>query len=240
MIIDNKNLVILIEVQKTGTTFIRRSLGYYTGTYNKDGLYISSALHKRHLTLSNIFKDPKLEHNPEDYDVHMFIRHPEDFLVSEFFEFKNNHAIPCVNKTKMFKKNTKAIQAHANYVMKRYNYLQEDGVLDLNKNLSALLSDENFNINPKNIIKSGSIRKHYVDIDIAEEKLHIHKYENFQDSIASFFEAIDRKVPDTDIRHNVNVKDQKINRQNRCLINEIFDYDFKTYGYYKRNKYSAI
>lgn len=240
MIVDNENRVILIEVPKTGTTYIRTCLKYWNNEIEDDRLYISDRMDNRHANLSVIFSDKKLEYKPEDYDVFMFIRHPEDFFVSEFFEYKDNHIIPYLNKDKMFKNPTELVKLHGKYVHDRYKFFEKEDAFDLNKNLHSILCDDNYQYFPKEFVNKKSIYKHYLDVDIEEDKLHVCKYENFKESIEKFFTAVKKPIPNTDMKFNVSKKDQKINRENRALINEIFDYDFKKYGYFKRSVYSTI
>jgi len=237
MIIDNENLVILIEVMKTGTTFIRRnvkSLGI------PNDIFISSNISERHLPLSHIFNHSALKYDPKKYDIFMFTRHPEDFFVSEFFEYKNNNIIPYLNNALFKNPHTDAMKNYMKKLHSRYKFFKEEDAFDLNKNLHSLLSDDNFQHFPKRLVNIKSIFKHYLDVEIEESKLHICKYENFKDSIDKFFKAIKKPIPNINKRVNVSQKNQKINRENRALINEIFDYDFKKYGYFKRSIYSTI
>ena len=65
------------------------------------------------------------------------------------------------------------------------------------------------------------------------------KYEDFDKSIETIFNALDLEKPDTKIKVNKHKIEEKINRESRALINNIFDKDFKEYNYRKRNRYSA-
>jgi len=239
MIIDNDNLVILIEVPKTGTTYIRTCLKYWADEKKDDRVYVSKKMNERHAKLSEIFKDPMLKHTPKDYDVFMFVRHPEDFFVSEFFEYRDNHIIPYLNKEKMFKNPTELVKLHGEFVYSRYKYFKKEDAFDLNKNLNTVLCDDGYQCFPKHFVNIKSIYNHYLDVDVLEDKLHICKYEDFKDSIEKFFRSIKKPIPNIEMKINVSKKDQKINRENRMLINEIFDGDFKKYDYYKRNIYSC-
>ena len=106
--------------------------------------------------------------------------------------------------------------------------------MQLNEFIKHSLYNERFT---KQFAADGSLYEHY-NPNKSENFISL-KYEDFDKSIETIFNALDLEKPDTKIKVNKHKIEEKINRESRALINNIFDKDFKEYNYRKRNRYSA-
>lgn len=222
MIVDKLNKVIFIEIPKTGTSFIRHHLY----DYQSDDFFVGGVVDRRHASIREISRACDLD--PRDFDIHCFTRHPEDWLVSEFLEYTENHLKPYLNGSAGEK-----IRA---YVEKRYGQCNGDP-FDLNLHLKRFLTDDEYMHAASIQVRLGSLWKPFLQFDekLDPDKIHIHKYEDFENSIEKLFTAFNKPVPSTKVRiHKTKVKKPLPNRRNRSLINKIYDSDFKQFGYKKR------
>lgn len=224
MIIDKINKVIFLELPKTGTSFIRKNLY----DYKSDDFIISPIWNFRHSSIRTCSQVYDLD--PKDFDIHCFTRHPEDWLISEFLEYTQNHLIP-------FLKGHGGIQQRK-ILNKRHSYFLDKDPFDLNVHLDVLFTNKNFKVTGgHNIVKAKSIYKPYIrckeTLDL--NNIHIHRYEDFKNSIEKLFTAFKKPTPNlNEIIHKTNTEKPYPNRQNRSRINRIFDSDFKQFGYQKR------
>lgn len=222
MIIDKQNKVIFLEIPKTGTSFVRHHLYDYVS----DDFIISPLLKFRHAPLQVAVNHYNID--VKEFDVYCFARHPEDWLVSEFAEYTTNHLTPFLEG--------KGGELTRKHVRNRHSYFFGKDPFDLNVHLDMLLTDDAF-VPMKRTVELGSMWKPTVQCkeELDPNKLHVHKYEDFQDSIAKLFTAFNKPVPNhTKVVHKTQVKKQIPTRRNRSRINRIFDTDFKEFGYQKR------
>lgn len=184
-------------------------------------------VHKnRHVDIKTISEVCNLD--PRDFDIHCFTRHPEDWLVSEFVEYIENHLKPYLDGL-----GGKHIRK---YVATRHSFCNGDP-FDLNLHLKRFLTDDEYMIRARIQVKLGSIWKPFFRFDekLDPNKIHTHKYEDFKNSIEKLFTAFDKPVPSTEERIHKTLTEKPLpNRRNRSLINKIYDSDFKQFGYKKR------
>ena len=223
MIIDKINKVIFLETPKTGTSFIRHHLY----DYKSDNFLINPPWTHRHAGIEICSRIYDLD--PKDFDIHCFTRHPENWLISEFLEFTNNHLKPYLNG--------RGGERQRKYVSYRHDFWPGGDPFDLNTYLDTFLTDDEYKIPMKRQVELGSIWKPSVEYyeELDPNKIHIHKYEDFKNSIEKLFTAFKKPTPNpNEIIHKTNIKKPFPNRQNRSRINRIFDSDFKQFGYQKR------
>ena len=223
MIIDKNNKVIFLEIPKTGTSFVRQHLYDYAC----DDFIISPMWDHRHAGLE--FTKRRYNLDIKEFDVYLFIRHPEDWFITEFTEYINNNLKPYLNGL--------GGDLQRQFIAHRHQFFVDKDPFDLNVHLKMILTDENFLIPQKRCVDLGSIYKPYLDIseELDPSKIHVSKYEDFSDSITKLFTAFDKPAPSTKDRINKTLHKNPVpNRRNRSLINKIFDTDFKEFGYQKR------
>jgi|TARA_R100000482_G_scaffold122556_1_gene70511 hypothetical protein len=198
MIIDYSKKICVIETPHCGSRFIRKNLKPYEHLkfYTEDDNKL-----KRHCTVKLAKGAGELPKQTDDYTVYYMVRHPEDRMVSYYYE-------------ELASKRNKQMQ--------------------LNEFIKHSLYNERFT---KQFAADGSLYEHY-NPNKSENFISL-KYEDFDKSIETIFNALDLEKPDTKIKVNKHKIEEKINRESRALINNIFDKDFKEYNYRKRNRYSA-
>ena len=220
MIIDKINKVIFLEIPKTGTSFFRHHLR----GYNSDDFIVSQDT-IRHAGIRHTRDYFDLDVN--DYKIFLNTRHPEDWLSSEFSEYTTNH-LPYYLKGY----GTYETKKHIGY---RHSFFKHKDPYDFNVHLDMLLTDDNFKIPGQQVTITGSIYKPFLLIDQELKHVNVLKYEDFQNTVKTVFNAMDKPVPDyTKVVHKTQTKKQRPNRKNRSRINRIFDADFKEFGYQKR------
>lgn len=222
MIIDKQNKVIFLEIPKTGTSFVRHHLYDYVS----DDFIISPLWTYRHAPLQVAVNHYNVD--VKEFDVYCFARHPEDWLISEFVEYTEHHLKPFLTGA--------GGELTRRHTGNRHSYFFGKDPFDLNVHLDMLLTDDAF-VPMKRTVELGSMWKPTVECkeELDPNKLHVHKYEDFQNSIAKLFTAFDKPVPSTKIRvHKTKFDKPILNRKNRSLINKIYDSDFKQFGYKKR------
>lgn len=223
MIIDKQNKAIFLEIPKTGTSFVRHHLYDYVS----DDFIISPLWTFRHAHLGFAVEHYNLD--PKEFDVHCFTRHPEDWLISEFVEYSMSHLKPFLEG--------RGGELTRRFTGHRHAFFFGKDHFDLNVHLNMLLTDDDFKIPLKRQIELGSVWKPTVECneELDPNKIHVHKYEDFQNSIAKLFTAFNKPVPSTEQKiHKTKFDKPILNRRNRSLINKIYDSDFKQFGYQKR------
>ena len=199
MIIDDNKKIIIIEVPHCGSTFILNSLIEYKHlrfNYIPGLASDFSSILRRHCTVEQGYEDGFLTDNIDDFKIFYMVRHPEDRMVSYYYQ-------------EVLNKNNKN--------------------LNLNEFIVYSLYSAEFT---KQFADNRSLYQHY-NPDKKKNFIAL-KYEDFDKSIETIFNALDLEKPNTNIRVNKHEIKEKITKKSRILINNMFDKDFKEYNYRKK------